>query len=281
MRKRITDNNIFPVFSLKNEYEKIQGLLHFPRVIEAYDDLRLDYGYYSIDDALRILFLEWNLRGTFTSVDEMRGALGIGKSLEVIPITEEIMLDYIQFVLNAVRFVSDRIKNNNSLRIENESVFNSINSNCQFLLKKLGAETCEEEGEIFIVYCGDVATAVSNEHKNCAASITEYQKIDNRGDYNRKAEILCTLSKKLEPYESQIKSPLFDRLCNDTKFLLNKLARHEQYKDDPVSRIFREMSVNEKEQWCDKAFQLFLGCMAVVPCAEIMRDINALKKGGA
>lgn len=49
-------------------------------------------------------------------------------------------------------------------------------------------------------------------------SITEYQKIDSRGDYIHKAEILCSLYKRLEPYESKLKKGGFDKLCSDTTF---------------------------------------------------------------
>lgn len=128
------------------------------------------------------------------------------------------------------------------------------------------------------VYKDDIAIAVSNEFPKMKASITEYQKIDSRGDLTRKTEVLCTLAKRLEPFEKALGDAGFKSLCTDTTFLLNKVARHELKDKDKVDAKFKAMDDKTLEEWCDRTFKHFLGCMAVVPYVEMRHEINVLKK---
>ena len=76
MRVKISDKNIFPSFSIRNEYIKLQSLFEdetvFGRTYEYADndDPSMSYEY-----CLQYMFLNWKLRGTFTSLDEMKAQL--------------------------------------------------------------------------------------------------------------------------------------------------------------------------------------------------------------
>lgn len=85
-----------------------------------------------------------------------------------------------------------------------DSIGKAVFKNCYYIADKLGAEIKRENDEFFVVYKDDAAIAVGIQRPELEESLTEYQKIDNRGDVVRKAEVLCTLAKKLEPLEKCI-----------------------------------------------------------------------------
>ena len=106
--------------------------------------------------------------------------------------------------------------------------------NCKYLLGKFHCkcQVDEENNEVYVIFKDDLATIISQKDPDVEPSLTEYNRIDNCGNIRRKGEILCTLSKKLEAVESQIKGTEFYPLYNDTTFLLNKIgARHWTGKD--------------------------------------------------
>lgn len=279
MRTRISDSNIFPTFSLDAEYQKLHQLFHDNSAFGKtgiYNRMRPSISY---AQCLDLLFLDWNLRGTFTSYMEMVFALGISEDHFTKDVTEERLLDYIQFIINATCFVDGEIrKGKYSIYQNGESIFNAIADNSMALVNKLGAEIKNDGKELFIVYKDDVAVSVAEQQPDLEASIVEYLKIDNRGDIVRKGEVLCTLSKKLEPLEKKLEETEFSALKKDTTFLLNKAARHGLNENDPVDKKFLKMSDAEFEQWQDRAFQLFLACMAGLPYIDFKSEIKDLRK---
>lgn len=281
MRKRISDNNIFPVFSMETEYRKLQELFYdrdaFGKVIAITQKVRPSLSY---ADCIHAMFLDWNLRGTFTSVEEMMAAFEISEDDFADIITEDRFLDYIQFLLNAIVFVDEQVKRGRyAIYRAGDTIFNAIVDNCIHILNKLGAEIAEGKNEIFIAYKDDVASAVAACNEDLSGSIVEYLKIDNRGDLQRKGEILCTFAKKLEPFEKIMNGSEFKALCTDTTTLMNNIgARHALKPEDKLKAKFMNMDEGELEKWYDRAFHMFLGCMAVIPYLDIKSEIKAIKR---
>ena len=281
MRQRISEKNIFPVFDVLSEYKKIKILFHVEKAF-GYRNMG-DYGKTSLSyrDVLEDVFLEWDLKGTFTSVKEMLCGLGINEKDVISDPSEERLLDYIQFVMNACSFVLAYVKNHNQKYYHDheERAFNSISELSHLLLTQLGAEMVDDAGELCVIYKDDIATAVAEQHKDCRASMVEYLKIDNRSDLTRKEEILCILAKKLEALEKQFKGTEFSSLCSDTQLLLNKIGpRHTLSANDPIERKVIAMDTDEREKWYDRTFRMFLACMAAVPYLGFRNEIKDLKK---
>ena len=280
MRTRITEKNVFPYFSLEREYKKLHDLIFdrsaFGKYVVYSQKARPSLSY---DNCLQTMFLDWNLRGSFTSIEEMLFGLHISEDDFDNSITEDRMLDFIQFTLNAICFVDDEVdKGNYNIYKATDSIFNAIVSNSRLILDHLGAEMIDGDKEIYIVYKDDVASAVSEQREDLKASITEYLKIDNRNDLGRKGEILCTLAKKLEPHEKDLNNSKFKQLCSDTTFLLNNIgARHSLNPENKIKAQFLTMEDEAVEQWYDRTFQMFLACVAVIPYLEYENDIKALK----
>ena len=122
-------------------------------------------------------------------------------------------------------------------------------------------------------------TALAEQNPELRFSIQDYLKIDNRGDLDRKSEILCTLAKKLEPHESKFNGTEFKTLCSETTMLLNGVGpRHALNEKDHIKRKALAMTAKEQEEWYNRAFQMFLACMALLPYLEFKNEIKELKR---
>ena len=209
--------------------------------------------------------MDWELRGSFTTLEEMMEALDISVEDFADGVTEERLLDYIQFLANVVVYVDASVRGSGyAIYRANEAIGDALAENCQYILEYLGAEMVREGQEIVVVYRDDAATAVKEQNPDLSGSIVEYQKIDNRGDLQRKGEILCTLAKKLEPLE-----PQFKRIG----------ARHAWKPEHSVSSQFMSMDEAELEGWYDNAFKMFLACMSVLPYLDVKSQLKSLKSG--
>lgn len=284
MRQRISEKNIFPEFDLYEEYQKLEEIFSNWQTIGTYDGWGNRFpSMYSFEDYVsNFQFQSWNLRGTFITLQEMRTQLGIAKnSFKKGKITENQLLDFVQFVLNCCFRVSTTINPCRVAYLANEGALKMLLENCRYLEGKLHCQECfdKDTNEIYIVYQDDPAAAVSQQNTDVAVSLTDYRRIDNRGDLQRKGEILCTLSKKLEAIEAKIKGTEFYSLYNDTTFLLNKIgARHWTGKDELACATFMKMSDEELEGWYDAAYKMVVACIAAIPYLDSKSKIKEIKK---
>lgn len=287
MRQRISEKNIFPSFDLFDEYQKLEAIFSNWRTIGDYDrwgDRKQPL--YTFEEYIRDLqFESWNLRGTFINLQEMRQKLNIApENFSKRNITEEQLLDYIQFLLNCWFRIHSTIKSMQAQGIAylaQEGPLEMLFQNCSYILEKLHCEAKldKENDEIYVIYQDELSAEVSQQDPDVEISLTDYHRIDNRGDLQRKGEILCSLSKRLESVEAQIKGTEFYSIYNDATFLLNKIgARHWTGKDKLANATFMKMSPEELEEWYDTAFDLVVSCLAVVPCLTVRNKIKTIKK---
>ena len=130
MRQRISDKNIFPAFFLETEYKKLYSLFfdrsEFGLLGGPLGDTRMRPSL-SYNDCLMNMFLDWKLRGSFTSLEEMLFGLEISEDDFEKSCTEDHLLDYIQFIVNAMIFVRVEVKSR-KYRIyqASDSIFNAI-----------------------------------------------------------------------------------------------------------------------------------------------------------
>lgn len=284
MRKKISEKNIFPEFNLYDEYFKIESFLSIKNTVGTYNQ----FGYrqtpsYTIEDYIdQLFFNSWNLRGTFTSLSEMRNELGISKDkLTPENITEESILDFLQYALNCVFRIDSTIESCNAAYLSDKNILEVIIQNSQAVLRELNCKMQfnQARDEIFVTYNDEIGDVVSVMHPDIKESIVEYKMIDNKRDLNRKGEILCTLSKKIESVEGMIKGTEYQALLNDTTFLLNKTgARHWVEKDKLASATFLKMQPKELEKWYDTTFDLIVSCLAVLPYLTVKNQIKAIRQ---
>lgn len=284
MRKRISESNIFPQFSLYDEYLKIEYLISENKVIGTFNQFgkRIPPQYTLEQYINELYFSGWNLRGTFLSITEMRTGLGISKeSITKESISEDVFLDFIQYVANVTMQVSLTISTCKVAYIGDKNYTSMIFQNIHLLLEHLGTQLLLDKNtnEVFIAYKDDLGTSVSHTYPEIAGSLSEYKKIDNHGDLKRKGEILCTLFKYLEAEEPKFKGTTYKGLCDDTTFLFNKIgARHWVEKDHIASKTFLTMSPDELELWYDRTYDMFLSCMVIANYLSIKGEIETIKR---
>lgn len=274
MRQKISDRNVFPKFDIAKEYEKLDDL-YCCNLAMGYGDSGV--ASLTFAECFDRYFLDWPLRGSYTSDDELRKDLHLTDSVFLHGASGDLLLDYIQYVYNAIDFVC-QLRDRNIVEFD-YSIKAAIRANSELIMQHLGAEMQFVNGEYFIVYKDDVATAVAEQNKDIEASITEYLKIDNRGQLTRKAEVLCTLAKKLEENKDAFKGNEFSKMFSDTTTILNTSGiRHAKGESQIIDRNFKAMDPVNLEKWYDKTFQMLLACMAVVPYIGFKSDIDDLKK---
>ena len=282
--KRISEQNIFPNYNLVKEYQKIEYLFSEFGAVFIADILsqpKPGMGI-AIESYVSKNFFSWHLRGTFISIHEMRTDLGIDKNkMNKQELETETVLIFIQFVANCIQFTKALLKQNFTMTLAPENHINIIFENIYVMLTNLGAELHfdEKKNEFYICYTDEISNIVSILHPDAKYSISDYLKIENRNDLQRKGEILCTLYKKFESVKENLKGTEFHSLSDDTGFLFNKSGiRHWVEEDKIAAETFEKMTDSEKEEWYDKTFNLFLACMAVLPYIKIKPEIKIIKQ---
>lgn len=271
---RISELNFFPNFSPEKEFFKLRRFLCDKSAFKSSG--YYDYSDYSIFDLLAYFFDKWKLRGSFTSLEEMMYSLKLNDTSG--SVSEDKLLDYVQFILNVLFFLTT-IKINPFYFESFNSIHDSTVQHCALLLKKLNAEAKKIDDEIVVSYKNDVATVVSSQQPELAPSIAEYLAINNRDDLQRKAEVLCSLAKALEPQKQRLDDNGFQQLRSDATFLLNKTGiRHALDPNDDIEAQFLAMDDSERIKWYDRAFKTVLACMAVLPYLEFRDEIKEIKR---
>lgn len=285
MRKRISEQNFFPNFDLYKEYYKIEVLISEKKILGVYNKFgKFIHDYFTLEEYIEyICFNDWNLRGTFTSIAEMRVNLGI-ESGTITPesINENQVLDFLQYAINCLNRAKQSMTRAPHSLFSDDTIETMLRENIESLIRKLNCTTIFEKKnhEIFVIYNNTMASVISKEHHDVKDSIMEYLQIDNRGDLKRKEEILCSLYKKLESCAETFKGTTYKNLYDDTKLLFNKSGvRHNVEKDSIACATFLTMDKEEVEKWYDKIFDMFLSCMEIYKYLSNKVDIDNLKKG--
>jgi len=290
MITKISERNIFPNFNLYNEYMKLEHLISEKLIIGEHTPFMAALAslggsvepVYTIEQCVEEYnFFGWEIKGTFTSISDMRRGLNIEKErFNESDISDELVLDFIQYAMNCVARAEEVAKIYKDVRILDDDVLEAIKENMEMLVKRLGAKfhRVENTSEWFIVYSDDLSTVVAKDYPEIEISLVEYKKIDNKGNLTRKAEILCTLSKRLEKERKKFKGTEFNSLCEDTFLLLNNAEiRHCPNENDVVSQKFSQMLPVELEIWYDRTYTMFLSCMVALQYLDIKSEIKAIK----
>lgn len=290
--KKISEQNIFPNFDLYDEYAKIEHLISEKPVIGTFNPFAENFSFlistskinptHTIEQYVNDNdFFDWGIIGTFTAIDNMRKGLGIHKeqfNREVI--TPELVLNFLQYAVNCIFRFKEIFGIHKNERIIDEALIDVLLGNIKALSNRLGADFSgnDSTGEIFIIYNDNLSNAVVDDYPEIQRSLIEYRKVANSGDLQRKGEILCTLSKRLEADEKKLNSTSYKNLCSDTTFLFDKTGiRHYVEKDKIASETFLKMSPKELELWYDRTYDMFLSCMVISRYLDIKKDIKNIK----
>jgi hypothetical protein len=284
MLKRISERNIFPLLNAKEECLKIDSLFSQKISVGVFGryDKRLD-PQFTIQQLFNDLFFNnWNLRGTFISIQEMRFKLGItSDDLSNAKFNNDTALDYLQFILNCILHLQNEMCTSQSFYIAEDGLLDVITSNSKHLVQELECKLIYDKDaeEIFVQHNNELADATTEAHPEISRSLNEYRRHDSNGDLQRKGEVLCTLYKKLESIKSVANKTEFMRLFSDATFLFDKTGvRHWVEKDKIASKTYQKMEEPELEEWYDKTFDTFIACIAASDYLSVKQEIKEIKK---
>lgn len=149
MCQRISDRNKFHTFSLEKEYDKLDALFHDRRVFcfvrEASIMLQCAKPNISYYNCIQNMFLDRSPRGSFTPLEEMMEALAISVDNFADSVTEERLLDYIQFIANAIVHVDASVQGGAyAVYCANKKTCDALVENCFYILEHVGAQMLNE-----------------------------------------------------------------------------------------------------------------------------------------
>jgi len=278
--RKISEQNIFPRFDLPAEYRKIEQLISGKKVVDCHYHFAAPI---TIEKLVNEYFLDWELRGTMFSVREMREAFGIEKTLmESSDVPTGVYLDFFQYAANCANYVWQITRKKPLHYSVDDNFMVAIIQHISAIADRLNVkvEFSEDGVEVYLIYRDDVADIVVEHHPDISHKITEYRRIDNHGNLERKGEILCTLYKKFESVRDDLNKTEFKALADDTGLLFNNTSiRHWEEKTKFAAVTFSNMPPDELEIWYGKTYELFIACMAVLPYIKSMKgEIAELKQ---
>ncbi|MFQ6174517.1 hypothetical protein [Streptococcus anginosus] len=236
-----------------------------------------------------ILYLKYR-KIQFTSYDE------VNKYFKNNMNGTERLFSYIEFIIDLYSFLKKNTgKMNNSDRYNYYLISNSfreIEDRINYSLDKTNHELIElDSGNRIIVekniYASEVSQIVSETSIQDAIKVLEYNHFANKGNIERKKEILISLATYLEPFRDEL---------NDSEELKEVMKVNNNKKIIAVEQLFNmynnlglrhnnskqyhlEMTEEELEQWYDDIYASTLFVILSLDEARILSKLKTLRNG--
>ena len=255
-------------FDPKAELDSLLGLLN-----------KSVYYSTSIYDTISENFLSYKNRLTITNFDEFLAYIWQSgeNSTDILFLTSEILNDIFRDFLNVFSDEENKY-------IE-EAIFHNINkfldlSNHEFLTLESGRQIIVEKN----VYASEVSQIVFKTNIQEAIKVLEYNHFANKGNIERKREILKSLADYLEPLRSEINASeeLKEVLKVNNKKIISVEKLFEMYnqfglRHNNTEQYHLGMSEAEIEQWYDDIYTSTLFVILSLNEAQILSRLNKLK----
>lgn len=246
----------------------------------------------TLNDAISINFLEYSNRSTFTDYSKILEFIR-SKSVdttEQLFIFSELLVDIFYNLLE--KFTEEE-------REFIQVIFDNINrflelSNHELISLENGNRIIVEKN----VYASEVSQIVSETSIQDAIKVLEYNHFANKGNIQRKKEILLSLAGYLEPYLEEFKRP--KGLSDESKVIYNELKEVLRLNKDKskiiafdmLSEMYNQgglrhnnnkqyhlnMNDEELEQWYDKIYTSTLFAILSLEMGKNLSKLNELKK---
>ena len=236
----------------------------------------------TIEQIFEFYFREWEFRGNYLSLQEMRDEFGLN-------------VENFAFGFNINRkisedlfFLSSEMIANLGLAFANQldqydlyKKYSVVLSTVRLDIEKINYSFKElASGQVIVAEINPAATAVSEiVDPDLSDKIIEYNHYLLRGDLTKKREILRAISHKYDTIKSTLKG-INSGLEDKTSFLLNNLnIRHNNR--DKESRDYKkfvaDMSDSDLERWYDETYQTLLFAILAVDQVARNQAIDELK----
>ncbi len=253
---------------LNREYNLAEEILAIENLFLKKDAYRN-----SIYDIASRNFLNWHLRNNYIDFEYFFTSTGLEEIVEMshrgCEISIEEFIYYCEYILN-IFLLSD---------VGGQTYVRFIKDNISNLLEKLNYVSHFADGKWHIVEknvivseCADIV----QDNYDLGESIYSFNYRENKGNINKKADILCRLYKYIEGIAAQAKQYGYSNLLEDIKELMNKLdIRHIATLKQAT--VIEDMDKTEYEEWIDELFKMALSLIVLTDYTAKKKDIKELK----
>ncbi|BAW16928.1 hypothetical protein PCY10_02900 [Streptococcus sp. SI1] len=239
-------------------------------------------GYYetSLNSAISDNFLDYPNRSTFTSYSQMIEVIisNIYDTAEQLFVFSELLVDIFnnlegKFTEKECQFIQ--------VVFDNITRFLEL-SNHELITLENGDKIIVEKN----VYASEVSQIVSESNIEDAIKVLEYNHFSNKGDIQRKKEILISLANYLEPLRDELNA--FEELKEVMKVNSKKIIAVEQLfgmynnlglRHNNDKQYHLNMNDEELEQWYDDIYTSTLFVILSLDEARILSKLKTLREG--
>ncbi len=242
-------NNIFNLISC----EEISLKKEYNRLYTLFEKTSLQYEHNMLA-CIESHFFNWKYRNRYLSAYELMKDLKINHLNMETEINLEKLLLYMEFIVNTILIIES------DLKFEDRDIMIVLIKNCTNILEQLNYEFKKNgEGQIIIVEKNALTTAVAEIDSTIASEVIEYRRFSLKGNTKEKAEILKKLSNKIEGLKLKFKGTTYNKIIEDTDFLLNNLnIRHNNLEGPKKKEYTKNMPKDELEDWYDTIYDMML-----------------------
>ena len=227
-------------------------------------------------------FRDISIRRSFTDIDDLLQGIDVYDSKRHLKFTDieecygQLYL-YCESLLNIFSQSHEFYRSNDKVC----KVVKHISDNIKEIIEKTGCKLCNNDEGIIIVennYIATEAIECIKDDVSLAFAIMEYNRMTNKGNIKRKRDILRQLAAYTEPWNNDFKDTTYDKLYNDSRFLVNEIDIRHNNKESSKDIFTDGWTQKDYETWYDKTYHTILMVIIARKQLAIAEEIKKLKK---
>lgn len=271
--------NYFDILN-QMEFDPQRELKNLMALLEMERKFKRNYFETSLNTAISNNFLDYPNRSTFTSYSQMIEFIGSN----IYNTTEQLFV-FSELLVDIFCSLSEKFTKEEGIFIQ--VIFDNIT---RFLeLSNHELITLENDDKIIVeknVYASEVSQIVSETNIEEAIKVLEYNHFSNKGNIQRKKEILTALANYLEPLRRNLNNS--DELKDILKVNNQKVIAFEKLfemynnfglRHNNSNQYHLDLADDELEQWYDDIYTSTLFVILSLDEARILLNLNNLREG--
>ena len=271
--------NYFDILN-RMEFDPQRELKNLMDLLEMERNFKSIYYETSLNSAISDNFLDYPNRSTFTSYSQMIEFVGAN----IYNTTEQLFV-FSEFLVDIFCNLAEKFTDEESEFIQ--VIFDNITrflelSNHELITLENGDKIIVEKN----VYASEVSQIVSETSIQDAIKVLEYNHFSNKGNIQRKKEILIALANYLEPFRRELNNSeeLKDILkVNNQKVIafekLFEMYNNFGLRHNNSNQYHLELADDELEQWYDDIYTSTLFVILSMDESRILSKLKTLREG--
>ena len=271
--------NYFDILN-RMEFDPQRELKNLMDLLEMERNFKSIYYETSLNSAISDNFLDYPNRSTFTSYSQMVEFVG----LNIYNTTEQLFV-FSEFLVDIFCNLAEKFTEEESEFIQ--IIFDNITrflelSNHELITLENGDKIIVEKN----VYASEVSQIVSETSIEEAIKVLEYNHFSNKGNIQRKKEILIALANYLEPFRRELNysEELKDIMKVNNKKVIAFEKLFEMYNNfglrhNNSNQYHLDLADDELEQWYDDIYTSTLFVILSMDESRILSKLKTLREG--